>query len=133
MIVVLDSGVWISAFHFGGIPLSAVNHAFLHDEIAVCAEIIGEVTTVLTSKFGWNQKDVRSILDGYLNASIDINVQNSLKGVCRDPKDDMLFECAVQAQAEIIVSGDKDVLDVGEYRGIRVLSARQYVANEVQP
>jgi len=39
----------------------------------------------------------------------------------------MLFECAVRAKAEIIVSGDKDVLEVGEYRGIRVITARQYL------
>jgi len=50
-----------------------------------------------------------------------------LTGVRRDPKDDMLFECAVRAKAEIIVSGDKDVLEVGEYRGIRVITARQYL------
>lgn len=40
----------------------------------------------------------------------------------------MLFECAVRAGAGLIVSGDKDVLDVREYKGIRLLTARQYVA-----
>lgn len=38
--------------------------------------------------------------------------------VCRDPKDNMLLELAVAGQAEVVVSGDKDILDLGEFEGI---------------
>jgi hypothetical protein len=37
--------------------------------------------------------------------------------VCRDPKDDMVFACAVKAESEIIISGDNDLLSVKTFRG----------------
>ena len=41
-----------------------------------------------------------------------------------DPPDDRYLECAVEGEAEYIVSGDQHLLSLGEYRGIRVLTPR---------
>lgn len=43
--------------------------------------------------------------------------------VSRDPDDDHVLACALAAQAEIIVSGDRDLLDLGAFRQIRILTA----------
>ena len=48
--------------------------------------------------------------------------------VCRDPDDNKLFECAVAGGAGYIVSEDHDVLDVGEYQGIRTISAQEFMS-----
>jgi putative PIN family toxin of toxin-antitoxin system len=48
--------------------------------------------------------------------------------VCRDPHDDKFFECAVEGRAQYIVSEDRDILDVGEYEGVRTLTAGQLIA-----
>ena len=95
---------------------------------SLSAKIITEVSIILVSKFGGTEKDLRSALQGYLAEAKRIPIKGDLTGVCRDPKDDMPFECAVRARASLIVSGDKDVLDVGEHKEIRVLTARQYVS-----
>jgi putative PIN family toxin of toxin-antitoxin system len=47
--------------------------------------------------------------------------------VCRDPKDNKFFECAVAAGADYIVSEDADIVDVGEYRGVRTVSAAEFL------
>ena len=47
--------------------------------------------------------------------------------VCRDPKDDKFFECAVAASADYIVSEDRDILDVEEFEGIRTVTATDFV------
>jgi uncharacterized protein len=60
-------------------------------------------------------------------------VTGTLNGVCRDPKDDIAFECAVKADAKIILSGDNDLLSVKTYRGIEVLTARQYLDRFAPP
>lgn len=39
----------------------------------------------------------------------------------------MIFECAVATKASAIVSGDKDILALGQYEGIQVLTERQYL------
>jgi len=48
--------------------------------------------------------------------------------ICRDPSDDKFFECAVGAGARYIVSEDRDILDVGEYEGIRTVTAAEFIA-----
>jgi putative PIN family toxin of toxin-antitoxin system len=47
--------------------------------------------------------------------------------VCRDPDDDKFFECALEAGAEYIVSEDRDILDVGEFEGIKTITADEIV------
>lgn len=47
--------------------------------------------------------------------------------VCRDPADDKFFECAVAASAEYIVTEDKDILTVGEYRGAKPVTAADFM------
>jgi putative PIN family toxin of toxin-antitoxin system len=42
--------------------------------------------------------------------------------VSRDPDDDYVLACAVAAQANLIVSGDRDLLDLHEYQGIPILT-----------
>jgi len=53
--------------------------------------------------------------------------QLHLPGVTRDAKDDAVVACAVEGQADYIVSGDRDLLALGEYQGIRVITPRQFV------
>ena len=45
--------------------------------------------------------------------------------VCRDPDDDHVLACALAAQADLIVSGDADLLDLREYRSIRIVAAAE--------
>jgi putative PIN family toxin of toxin-antitoxin system len=50
-----------------------------------------------------------------------------LPGVTRDPKDDAIVACAKEGEADYIVSGDQDLLTLGEYEGIRVVTPRRFV------
>ena len=127
MIVVLDSGIWISAFQFGGTPQAALDSVFSDHTVAICDQIVAEVRATLIRKFSWKDEEVLAILTEYISDGIHVDVTGAVQGVCRDPKDDMVFECAIQADAQIIVSGDNDLLSVKTYRGIRVLTARQFL------
>jgi hypothetical protein len=82
MRVVLDSGVWISGFHFGGVPLLALDRAFVSDRIVICAEIAAEVSTILVEKFGWNSPDVRAALAAFLAYAKNVELRRTIKGVC---------------------------------------------------
>ena len=48
--------------------------------------------------------------------------------VCRDPNDDKFFACALTGRAEYIVTEDKDILDVGAYRDVRSITAKEFIA-----
>lgn len=133
MIVVLDSGILISAFQFGGTPQAALDSVFSDHTIAICDQIVAEVRATLIRKFSWKDEEVLAILTEYTSDGTHVEVTGAVQGVCRDPKDDMVFECAVQADAEIILSGDKDLLSVKTYRGIQVLTVRQYLDRFTSP
>ena len=44
-----------------------------------------------------------------------------------DPTDDMVLACAVEGQADLIVSGDHHLLSLGEYQGIPIVTAREFL------
>ncbi len=47
--------------------------------------------------------------------------------ILNDPDDDAVLACALSAECEVIVSGDSDLLNLKEYRGIRILSATDFL------
>lgn len=46
---------------------------------------------------------------------------------CRDPKDDKFLEVAVSGDADIIVTGDDDLLELHPFRGIEIITPREYL------
>jgi len=67
---------------------------------------------------------VERVLDLIQNADV-INPGIKLH-VCRDPKDNKFFECAVAASADYIVSEDEDILDVAVFEGVRTVNAADF-------
>jgi len=56
-----------------------------------------------------------------------IDIAEQITGICRDPDDDKFISCAVSASAEFIVSGDRDLLDLGLYESIRIISPSDFL------
>jgi putative PIN family toxin of toxin-antitoxin system len=127
LIVVFDSGVWISAFQFRGTPRKALDSATGQVTIALCAPILAEVHSVLKAKFQWQSEDIDEALAEYDTDAIIVAIFGSIRGCCRDSKDDMVLECALLAGAAFIVTRDKDLLTLSSFRGIRILSPRDFL------
>jgi uncharacterized protein len=66
-------------------------------------------------------------LTALIEAAEVIGVTEIIKQ-CRDPKDDKFLELAVNGQANVIVSGDKDLLVLNPFRGIPILTPRDFLA-----
>lgn len=112
MIVVFDSGIRVSAMQFGGTPLEAVTRATAQDRFAVCDQIEEEVVRVLTRKFVWAAARVRADLAIYWLDALHLDLEGTVAGICRDPKDEPILECAERAQAKRIVTGGHDLLSL---------------------
>jgi predicted nucleic acid-binding protein len=52
---------------------------------------------------------------------------NTMGAVPDDPDDDIVLACVVEGMADFIVSGDRHVLDLGEYRGIPIITVREFL------
>jgi putative PIN family toxin of toxin-antitoxin system len=124
---VFDSGVWISAIRYGGVPRQAILRAVSQDQIVICAEIEVEIFRIMQRKFMVAEIDVRKGMEVFLQGSRRVALTGAVSGVCRDAKDDFILECAVVGGAELIVTGDKDLLALGSYGGMGVVTPRQYL------
>ena len=130
MLVVFDTNVWVSAMHFNrrqSAPVRALERARVRDTFAVCPEIEEEVSRILVERFHWQAEAVRFRLNYLLLRAVRVEIRGSVQ-VCRDPNDDMVLECAVAAEAPVIVSGDKDLLTIGAYEGVRIVSPAEFLA-----
>jgi putative PIN family toxin of toxin-antitoxin system len=127
VIVVLDSGVWVSALEFGGTPARALEQALTLDQIAISEFIEFEVSRVLVHKFGWEQSDVEEEMNEYLSEALRVQTTGSLDGTCRDPNDDRVLETAVNANARYLVAGDKDLLALKSFSGTDIVTPAEYL------
>jgi len=73
------------------------------------------------------RSSVEQALDLYRQLVTHV-VPHLIEATSRDPDDDHIIACAVAANAQLIVSGDHDLLDLGGFRGIPILTAAQALA-----
>ena len=129
-LIVLDTSVLISAALFpGSVPDQAVIFAFEHFDVAASSVMLAELKASLEKPKHQKYASIEKRLHFYdiFKANTQaITVTDSITA-CRDPKDDMVLELAVSAGSLIIVSGDKDLLTMSPFRGIEILSPRQFI------
>jgi len=132
MKVVIDTNVFVSSF-FGGNPRKIVE-MWKQGKLTLCLskEIVSEYTTVLDRIGLENQKELKEIFSLFARGihSVFSGKTPVLKVVIDDPDDDKFIECAVALKAEYIISGDKDLLEVSEYMGIKILNPREFLNRE---
>ena len=92
------------------------------DTILLCPEIEDEVFDIMSRKFGRAPHDVRRQMTELSQTAVRITLNRSLAGICRDSKDDFILECAMLGHANLIVTGDKDLLSLGSYEATRILT-----------
>ncbi len=115
MRIVLDTNIIVSAA-FGGIPLEAI-HCASHYTIYISDEIEKELYGVIGKLANRISPQVFEELKRQINIIIritkKIKSKKSIKiKICRDPKDNAYLELAKLAKADILVTGDKDLLSL---------------------
>jgi putative PIN family toxin of toxin-antitoxin system len=133
VLVVLDANIWISAFQFGGKPQAVVQMALDSDlEVAISASVIEETTRILRTKFGWDADGLARVRDTMeLHARL-VTPTETLDAVPDDPDDNRVVECAKAAGADIIVTGDKDLLRMRSYEGIAIVTAADFLRERLR-
>ena len=127
MKIVIDTNVVIQGVFFGSAPrriLSAVVNREL-DAVAT-PEIVDEYQEIVDEMIDRKQGRLdRSILVPFLSELEMIESTSEIE-VCRDPDDDKFISCAIDGKAIIIVSGDKDLLVIGKYEGVEIMTAHDF-------
>ena len=129
--VVFDTNVYVSAAIYGGNLEILFRLSWGYDRryrLYTSDEILKETVRVLTSdKFRFTREEVSDVIATIVDAADVIEPKTKIKVVTDDP-DNRILECAVKAKADIIASGDSHLLDLKEYKGIRVLKPVQFLA-----
>ena len=129
MKIVLDTNVFVSGVFFSGPPYQILR-AWKNQElqIVVSQEILDEYYRVgeeLSAQFF--ETDLNPMLELVATRAELIEAAKLDEAVCDDPDDDKFFGCAIAGGANLIVSGDKHLLKISGYKGIKVVRPRQFV------
>ena len=131
MKVVFDTNVLVSALVFPGGRGEEALLRILHerDELVVSKGILDELLEVLARKFARDPEELsRTAL---LVADLATVVKPARRlTVLKDLADNRILECAVAGHAAAIVTGDKALLALREYRGIRIVTLRDYLESD---
>ena len=127
---IFDTNVIISSLLFeGSKPDLAIRYALQNGNSLYSLELIEEIDEVLSrTKFRKYITDAEreEFLDGFVDRGILIEVVD-IVNECRDPKDDKILELALSGKADLIISGDKELLVLNPFRAMQIQSVDQFL------
>jgi len=127
--VVVDTNVFVSSF-FGGNPLKIVD-LWKSGQLTLCLSkpIIDEYVEVLQRLGLKNERELSELLSLFAHGfHITFSARTpELHLVEEDPDDDKFIECAVALKADFVISGDKALIAVQDYMGIRIVTPKEFL------
>jgi uncharacterized protein len=124
--VFLDTNVLASAVATRGICADSLRTTLAEHRLLTGEAVLGELGPVLLRKFRVAPELARET-DEFLRREAEVVERSSPLGIqLRDPDDVAILEEAVAGQADVLVTGDKDLLEVAENAPIRIVSPRGF-------
>jgi uncharacterized protein len=129
MKVILDTNVFVSGAFFSGPPfqiLAAWREGRV--QLIISPEILEEYRRV-GKILAEDLPGVRfeSILEFVIQKALLVSAPPLPEAVCADPNDDKFFACALASKSNIVVSGNRHLLNVTGYQNIEVLKPREFL------
>jgi putative PIN family toxin of toxin-antitoxin system len=126
--VVFDTNILVSALLFpGGRGEAALSRIVEEiDELVLSKAILDELLGILGRKFARDSEELAHVAV-YLSELARFVKPRRTIAVLKDEPDNRILECAIAGRAQAIVTGDHELLELAEYRGVRILSLRQYL------
>ncbi len=134
MRIVLDTNIWLSAIFWNGEANKIINKAInAKIEIIITKEILSEIIEVLNreAKFQKFIKDKRIKIEDLIRTILSfsnlIETKSKIELIKQDPKDNIILEAALDGKADYIISYDKHILNMLEFRKIIILEPRDFL------
>lgn len=127
----MDTNVFVSSF-FGGNPRKVVD-LWKSGEVALCLSksIVDEYIEVLRRLGLQNEKELDELLGLFAHGFHVVFTAKTpeLHIVEKDPDDNKFIECAAALKAEFIITGDKALLEIQDYMGIKIVSPKDFLSS----
>ena len=128
--VVIDTNVFVSAILFDG-ELDKLINLWKRKKFTflLSKEILEEYIKVLSyKKFELSDKIIKRIIyEELLPYTKNIKVKKRINIIKKDPSDNIFLECALEGRANYIISGDKHLLQLKQYKSIKIISFREFI------
>lgn len=125
--IVLDSNIFISSYVFGGKPESILKLIITEKVQGVTSRIlISEFLDVLRKKFKVSQFDIQAIQQEVSDLFEIVYPIKNLH-IVRDEPDNRVIETALEGNCDYIVTGDNDLLVLGKYKNIKIVTADEFI------
>jgi len=123
MRIVADTNVLIAALGWkGSNPYKIIQKCFKKElTLVISPDIIAEFKKVtLRPKFEFSPEEIDEFISALIEISEVVQPEENFNVIIKDPEDNKFLEAAVAGSARYIVSGDKHLLDLKEFRGIKI-------------
>ena len=129
MKVVFDTNILVSALVFPGGRGDAALRRIVeeNDQLVISKPILEELLRVLGTKFSRDPEELAHVAVFLSGLALTVTPRRRLR-IVEDEPDNRILECALAARAEMIVTGDHALLALREYRSVRIVSLREYLA-----
>jgi len=133
--VVADSNVFVSALVYGGKPLQLLELGLDREiHLVTSLSIVEETLAVLERKFSHNAEQLREARARIEAACYGVfRPALKLQIVADDPDDDKVLELAALFADSVVVTGDRHLLRLGQFRGIRILRPAEFLSEFETP
>ena len=133
--VVLDMNLFVSSLLIkSGLPAQAIDAWRERNYLLVTSPtLIAEIVNTLSydrirRKYLITNEDVAHLISLLEKDALIVPGQTNISGVIpSDPDDEQVLACAIECQADLIVSGDYHLLELAEYKGISIVTVRQFL------
>jgi putative PIN family toxin of toxin-antitoxin system len=100
------------------------------DESYISDEILKEISAVMSSKkFNTNKREIEEYIEIIESYSVKVIPKNGIEEVSRDKDDDKILQCGLEGNVDFIITGDKDLLVLKEYKNIKIITPKDYLEN----
>ncbi|MBI2332174.1 MAG: putative toxin-antitoxin system toxin component, PIN family [Chloroflexi bacterium] len=131
MLVVFDTNVLVSALLFeDSTPARAFFFALDKGDVLSSSALITEIHNVLyRPKFDKYLTDSQreDFMFALVESGLLIDITESVD-ICRDPKDNMILELAISGKADMIVTGDSDLLVLNPFKEIAIVDSQRFIS-----
>jgi uncharacterized protein len=123
----VDTNILISGLVYRrGKPHDLLQQALAGEiSLTISQPIVDEMADVLARKFGATLEEIAEAREIVAKAAKMVSPTAELNVISHDPPDDRVLECAVSAGSDYIVTGDKDLLRLKQFNGIRIFTAAE--------
>jgi uncharacterized protein len=128
--LVADTNILISALFWRGNPYKVLRLCMQGKaKLVVSLGMLSELSSILIreKKFGLSEREVEAYIDLILSHSELVDVKTKVNAIKEDRSDNKFLSCAVDGRAVFVVSGDSHLLKLRAFRGIRIVSAREFL------